>query len=137
MGAAMRMFPYMSRGTSFMRAIFAFSLCIACLLLIINDENTFINVSSDRDLSDAGLIEVEEGASSRGVHIIALHAHPRRIRTAREVVNLGLNQLSATPDNSASNLHEAVLRNRGNMQYYGHVHLGTPAETFKVVFDTG
>jgi hypothetical protein len=55
------------------------------------------------------------------------------------VLELGLFQGAASAASSAQpeELHEEALQDRGNMQYFGNVQIGTPAKTFKVVFDTG
>jgi len=91
-----------------------------------------------------------EGKIADGVHAVAIFPSRERPTTANEIA--GLAQVSAVAyehegDFSAAfsynkegkkkNVHETALMNRGNLQYYGRIQLGTPAEKFKVVFDTG
>jgi len=56
----------------------------------------------------------------------------------RSLHNLSQNTL--TSDNLRGNVHEPeseVIKDYGNAQYYGIVEMGTPPQSFQVIFDTG
>jgi len=93
---------------------------------VVREGHGFIN--DDMFPADAASTEAENRAEApvteeieEGVHRVSL--------TKREKKKL------AGP--GANGLKETVLADRGNMQYYGQVRIGTPEQKFNVVFDTG
>jgi len=64
-------------------------------------------------------------SSEDGVHVVPI------TRALKPVVS---KKAGASQNNK---LWEAALEDHGNMQYYGTVSIGTPAQSFNVVFDTG
>merc|ERR1711871_833755 len=76
--------------------------------------------------------ELEEG-----VHLVPIKVQAKETKTAATTVAVQEDAQITAGLSDTANLHEAVLEDRGNMQYFGEVMIGTPPKKFRVVFDTG
>merc|ERR1711959_537407 len=92
--------------------------------------DTYGFINDDVFPADASNTEAEDDTAplteeiEEGVHRVPI---TRRAKQGKKQV--------AGPD--TNELRETVLSDRGNMQYYGQVRIGTPAQSFNAVFDTG
>jgi len=68
--------------------------------------------------------------NEKQVHIVPLTTHSKAYEAVAK-------KAFTPPSDDPNDLHEAVLADRGNMQYFGEVQIGTPSHPFRVVFDTG
>merc|ERR1711988_1412384 len=81
---------------------------------IVPEDMALSAVAPDMEAIEEGMQEIEDG-----VHRVTLTKAPKE------------------PPSDPEFLHEDVLSNRGNMQYFGEISIGDPKKTFRVVFDTG
>jgi len=121
------------RGMKSIAALILMVASIALVFVVIEDETA---LRESRNDAANGIMELEEGMVQPGVHMVAIYAN-KRARTVNEAAQMEALGLSQITDEAPKGIHEDALTDRGNMQYYGNVKIGTPAKTFKVVFDTG
>lgn len=111
------------------------TIAMVCVFVLNGNENAVRESVTGHSPAEQ-LMEIPEGQVQPGVHMVAIYPHQERVRTANEVEAMGLEQIGASVSGKPA-IHEDALADRGNMQYFGNIQMGTPAQTFKVVFDTG
>merc|ERR1711988_1805100 len=109
-------------------AAFVFTLVAATVMLINYNEELPVVLEGSHPVT-----EIAGGMVEDGVHMVPIYPHRKRINTHREVMELGLEQIDAevsdtevTDIEPVDHLHEDALADRGNMQYFGHIQIGTP-----------
>jgi cathepsin D len=60
-----------------------------------------------------------------------------RVRAPQKVVRIPIQHKSYTFESGVSSSGKVVIKNFENAQYFGPISLGTPAQDFNVIFDTG
>jgi hypothetical protein len=108
-------------------------------------ESSFINNDMFPDSRDTAANAVspdsvvpEMDELEEGVHLVPMKAEANKAKKAPATTVAVQEDAGITASLSdPANLHETVLEDHGNMQYFGEVMIGTPAKKFRVVFDTG
>jgi len=97
-----------------------------------NEDNVFSGVNIPLDITLQSVSESQEQSTSAAaaadrVHLVRLQRTPP-LSFPEELLAAG---------DKDEKVYTSTLANNANTQYYGNVYVGTPAELFTVVFDTG
>jgi len=124
-------------GIASLLAVVCVSACLVTLFISSESPENAVRESTGFINNDMFPVVNEEGVDSaknkpEDTAVAKTTGGPKRL-----VVPLTRRKTAHEHKQAMGDLHETVLTDRGNMQYFGEVHIGTPAQTFHVVFDTG